>query len=160
MDNRKIKADGSNTLIVDGNAYLNANGEEVLSNPGYAWLEGNAGDAIGYVFLDSADVLIKKETRTGTWNDVNKLAKFTNYTERTNNFLSLAVQHGQKPTDSQYAYIVLPQASQEETASYKAADHIQIIKQEGGIHALKDLASGQIAMNFFTAGTAGRRHGR
>lgn len=155
VDNRKIKADGSNTLIVDGNAYLNANGEEVLSNPGYAWLEGNAGDAIGYVFLDSADVLIKKETRTGTWNDVNKLAKFTDYTERTNNFLSLAVQHGQKPTDSQYAYVVLPQASQEETASYKASDHIQIIKQEGGIHALKDLASGQIAMNFFTAGTAG-----
>ncbi|WP_303016090.1 polysaccharide lyase family 8 super-sandwich domain-containing protein [Holdemania massiliensis] len=155
VDNRKIKADGSNTLIVDGNAYLNANGEEVLSNPGYAWLEGNADDAIGYVFLDSADVLIKKETRTGTWNDVNKLAKFTDYTERTNNFLSLAVQHGQKPTDSQYAYIVLPQASQEETASYRADEHIAIIKQEGGIHALKDLASGQIAMNFFTAGTAG-----
>ena len=155
VDNRKIKADGSNTLIVDGNAYLNANGEEVLSNPGYAWLEGNADDAIGYVFLDSADVLIKKETRTGTWNDVNKLAKFTEYTERTNNFLSLAVQHGQKPTDSQYAYIVLPQASQEETASYRADEHIAIIKQEGGIHALKDLASGQIAMNFFTAGTAG-----
>ncbi|WP_173011396.1 polysaccharide lyase family 8 super-sandwich domain-containing protein [Holdemania massiliensis] len=155
VDNRKIKADGSNTLIVDGNAYLNANGEEVLSNPGYAWLEGNADDAIGYVFLDSADVLIKKETRTGTWNDVNKLAKFTDYTERTNNFLSLAVQHGQKPTDSQYAYIVLPQASQEETASYRADEHIAIIKQEGGVHALKDLASGQIAMNFFVAGIAG-----
>ena len=98
--------------------------------------------------------MIKKETRTGTWNDVNKLAKFTDYTERTNNFLSLAVQHGQKPTDSQYAYIVLPNASQEETAGYAADEHIQIIKQEGGVHAVKDLASGQIAMNFFTAGSA------
>ncbi|MCH1939411.1 polysaccharide lyase family 8 super-sandwich domain-containing protein [Holdemania massiliensis] len=155
VDNRKIKADGSNTLIVDGDVYLSANGEEVLTNPAYAWLQSNADDAIGYVFLNPAEVLIKKETRTGTWYDVNRLAKFTDYTERTNNFLSLAVQHGQKPTDSQYAYIVLPQVSQEETASYRADEHIAIIKQEGGVHALKDLASGQIAMNFFVAGTAG-----
>ncbi|WP_302557800.1 polysaccharide lyase family 8 super-sandwich domain-containing protein [Holdemania filiformis] len=155
VDNRKIKADGSNRLIVDGVVKLSENGEEILSHPAYAWLEGNAGDAIGYVFLDPAEIMIKKETRTGTWNDVNKLAKFTDYTERTNNFLSLAVQHGQKPTDSQYAYIVLPNASQEETAGYAADEHIQIIKQEGGVHAVKDLASGQIAMNFFTAGSAG-----
>ena len=60
VDNRKIKADGSNRLIVDGVVKLSENGEEVLSHPAYAWLEGNAGDAIGYVFLDPAEIMIKK----------------------------------------------------------------------------------------------------
>ena len=39
VDNRKIKADGSNRLIVDGVVKLSENGEEVLSHPAYAWLE-------------------------------------------------------------------------------------------------------------------------
>lgn len=48
--------------------------------------------------------------------------------KRTNNFLSLAVQHGQNQRTVSMP-VVLPQASQEETASYKAADH-QIINRK------------------------------
>ena len=71
--------------------------------------------------------------------------------ERTNNYLSIAFEHGQKPEGASYGYIILPNASSSETAAYVASEHIEIIKQSDGIHAVKDYASAQVAMNFFKA---------
>ncbi|WP_416324532.1 polysaccharide lyase family 8 super-sandwich domain-containing protein [[Eubacterium] hominis] len=151
VDNRKVQ---DNKLYVDGTEKQSTNGISSIQNPKYAYLTGNdSKSGMGYVFLEDGTVTLKRETRKQAWSDVNKLAKFTNTEERTSNYVSLAVDHGVDANKDTYKYVILPNASQEETQSYQANEHIEILYAEDGIHAIKDLDSNQTMMNFYKAGS-------
>lgn len=154
IDNRKVSQVSDSTLLVDGVEKIASTGSEEVKAPKYAYLNGKtSATGTGYVFLEDSNVLVKRETRAGAWSDVNKLAKFTNTEDRENSYVSLAVEHGKDVKNGSYQYVLLPNATQEETASYKVEDNLEIISAGNAVHAIRDKQTGQTMMNFYQAGS-------
>ncbi len=142
FDGMELKVNGSSAQ--DGSM-------QVVEND-TAYLSGKTSETgIGYVFLDDATLDVLHETRRATWNDVNKLAKFTDYTEVQNDFISMAVNHGQTPSDATYAWVTLANVSEEELAAYAKNPTIQVLSNTDSVQAVYDSESKQTAINFFAA---------
>lgn len=153
VENRKAFA--GMKLSVDGSEVVNANGTTTLTNPKSAYLTGKtANTGIGYVFLENMELDVKRETRNATWNDVNKIAKFTDYTPLSNDFISMSVNHGSTPSNDTYAWIVMPNVSRNEVDAYRANPTLVILDNNATLQAVKDQESGQSAYNFFTGGSS------
>lgn len=154
VENRKA-FDGMQ-LRVDGKQVVSTDGSSTLRNPGYAYLSGKSEQSgIGYVFLEDMQLDVKRETRDGSWNDVNKLAKFTDTTPVSNRFVSMAVDHGTTPSDETYSWVTMPNASLAEVTEFKANPTIKVLENSKLVQAVADDATKQEAYNFFAAGTSG-----
>ena len=164
VENRKI--DNDNTLLVNGKAVVDKNGKDT-AKANWAWLsENKKGSAIGYYFPEETEVSVKRETRTEKWSDVNK----NNYPEKngsagvypdnvtpaynevTNDYASIAVNHGTNPTDASYSYVLLPGKSEKEMADYAKDNNIRILSNTDALQAASDEKLGVSGYNFFTAG--------
>ncbi len=53
--------------------------------------------------------------------------KFVDDRDVTKSFITMYLDHGTNPTDADYAYIILPGKSSEETAAYSAGGDVEII---------------------------------
>ena len=97
IENKQIRDDGSNTLVVDGEEAQAELGESGAAGAEYAWIEGNNGtDSIGYYFPEGEDLEIKREARTGSFQDINGAVAdgAAGSEDVTRDYLSLAVSHG------------------------------------------------------------------
>ena len=152
VENRKINLDGSNTVTVDGgvkNLSTDPAAPTVLENPNWMHLEGNvAGADIGYYFPEDITLQSIKDTRTGNWADIG-----TTSGTATNTYATFYVDHGVNPEDAGYAYVLLPGRSASQTAAYAAQPDIEILQNDGSIHAARDNAQNILAANFWEAGT-------
>lgn len=152
VENRKINLDGSNTVTVDGGVKALSTdpaAPTVLENPGWMHLEGNvAGADIGYYFPEDITLQAMKDTRTGNWAD-----QGTTTGTATNTYATFYVDHGVKPQDAGYAYVLLPGRSASQTAAYAARPDIEILQNDGSIHAARDNAQNITAANFWEAGS-------
>lgn len=149
VDNRKIKPDGSNVITVDGQkADLNATAQ-ALENPSWLHIQGNvAGSEIGYYFPQDITVNALKETRTGNWAD-----QGTTSGTATDTYATFYVDHGVKPTDAGYVYVLLPGKTTAETAAYAKSPDVEILRQDGSVHAARDNKQNITAANFWKADT-------
>lgn len=152
VENRKIRLDGSNTVTVDGaaaNLSTDSAAPTVLENPSWLHLEGNVtGADIGYYFPENITLQAMKDTRTGDWS-----AQGTTSGTATNTYATFYVDHGVKPVDAGYAYVLLPGRTAAETAAYAAQPDIEILQNDGAVHAARDNSRGILAANFWQAGT-------
>lgn len=110
---------------------------------------------VGYYFPGKADIQGVRETRKGNWNLVNIYEKFMDNEERINSFVTFWFDHGQKPREEMYSYVVLPGRSAEETAVYNENPDVEILSQTESIHAVKEKNLGITGINFFEPGTYG-----
>jgi chondroitin AC lyase len=62
-------------------------------------------DSIGYVFPSPSNLFLKNESQNGRWSDVN--ATLSN-TQISKDVFSIWINHGIKPTNSTYQYIIMP----------------------------------------------------
>lgn len=149
VDNRKIKPDGSNVITVDGQkADLNASAQ-ALENPSWLHIQGNvAGSEIGYYFPQDVTVQALKETRTGNWID-----QGGDSGTATDTYATFYVDHGVKPTDAGYVYVLLPGKTTAETAAYAKSPDVEILRQDGSVHAARDNKQNITAANFWKADT-------
>ncbi|MBP5209766.1 MAG: hypothetical protein J6125_02785, partial [Clostridia bacterium] len=91
------------TLFVNGRqTSLSENVETVSAGVGYATLSGWC----GYVFPEATDVTMQR---------------------KSNGMFQMFVDHGAKPVNAAYAYVMLPGASDAETAAYAAAPDVEIV---------------------------------
>lgn len=160
VDNRKIGLDGENRLAVNGQEVeleLNtAVSGEASPNMGtkvkadYITLAGENGSKIGYYFPGSAEVNLLKEQRTGKWSD-----QGTGSGEATATFATIFFDHGTKPTNESYAYILMPGADDGDMAAYAADPTIEILQNDAGAAAVHDSVSNTTAVNFWNAGGVG-----
>ncbi|ADL05163.1 polysaccharide lyase family 8 super-sandwich domain-containing protein [Lacrimispora saccharolytica] len=152
IDNRKLQKDGSNQVLIDGVPMdiRNDGGEGPLKGTkitGTSWihLEGNTeGSDIGYYFPGKADVMALKEKRTGNWN-----AQGTTEGEETNQFATFWLEHGKKPVNGSYSYVILPGRTAEETARYGQSPDIEILECSEDAHAVRETNLGITAVNFW-----------
>lgn len=85
-------------VFIDGEPFLN--GKETLENP--TWI---LHDSVGYVFPENKKVEIKAEMQSGNMQDIYGLGKDTVYSKPV---FSLWFNHGVKPNNESYEYMVVP----------------------------------------------------
>lgn len=134
VENKKIN--GDNKLIIDGAEQSTAidNQTNSLSNVSWAWLEGNTDkDAMGYYFPEGSKLDVLRESREGSWADINGSAGM-DATKITRNYLSLAVPHGENANNKldsfkkeSYSYVLLPSMNSEEVKAYAENPDIQVL---------------------------------
>ena len=149
VENRKLNAAGSNALTVNGSAKSTSLGwTERMSGVSWAHLAGSvAGADIGWHFPFTATLDGKREARTGSQSQIDDGGS----TEAiTRNYLSLAVPHGVNPTASGYAYVLLPNVSAAQLASYAAAPAIAVLENSAEAHAAKDASLKLVGVNFWS----------
>ena len=150
IENRLITTAGTNAFTVNGTNQSTALGwSNSLAGVTWAHLVGDVpGSDIGYYFPQAAGVQGLREARTNSWFAIN-----TNYSASpiTRNYLTLWSAHGIKPTNSIYAYAVLPNKSAAEVSAYAAAPDFTVLENSPQAQAVRENKLGLLAVNFWNA---------
>lgn len=148
VENRKLNHDGDNELTVNGKKKSSKpKWSETMDHVQWAHLEGNVSDSdIGYYFPNDSKLDGLREERTGSWQEVNDGGSSDSLTR---DYLSLAFNHGEKPENSTYEYVLLPKKDASETKEYSKDPDIEVLNNTEHTHAVKEKTLGITAANFF-----------
>ncbi|WP_339252829.1 polysaccharide lyase family 8 super-sandwich domain-containing protein [Paenibacillus sp. FSL P2-0136] len=113
-------------------------------------------DSTGYVFPDKTNFQVKLETKTGKWSDV---VTGSSTEPITKPVFSMWLDHGVKPVNASYQYIVLPGKSPEEVGSYAEASPISILANTPSVQAVRHRSLGIAELLFYQTGTVTLREG-
>ncbi|TVY11193.1 polysaccharide lyase 8 family protein [Paenibacillus cremeus] len=146
---RKLNAKGDNLLTVNGVAKPIEHGwSEEMSRVQWAHLVGSVpGSDIGYYFPEGANVHALRESRTGAWKNVNNGGSTTPV---SNYFLSLALEHGVKPANATYSYVLLPNKDAAATADYASHPDMAILENSSEAQAVKNTSLNAVGVNFWS----------
>ena len=152
IENRQLNDNGDNKLIVNGEEKLNQLGNsETLNNVKWAHLEGNVQKSdIGYYFPESTSLYGLRESRTGSWSEINNGGSSESIAR---NYLSLAFNHGNKPLNAYYSYVLLPNKGVSETERYSSNADIIVLANTSAVQSVREKKLGITAANFYKAET-------
>ena len=125
VDNRLLEC--GEEIVVNGEKIPFTPGDVSRNDVKYLHFAGGA----GYLFPEAATVVIRHYEKAG---------------ERR---VAVWIDHGVNPDGGSYAYIILPGASLEETASYDLTD-IEILRNDSGVQAVYEKHSGLLGAAFRT----------
>ena len=154
VENRKLTSAGTNALTVNGGAKPAAPGwSETMANVSWAHLAGSVSGAdIGYYFPQPVTLNGLRETRTGSWHDIN-IDEIGSTSDPINrNYLALWFNHGTNPANSTYSYILLPGKSPAEVAAYDASPTVLVLQNSASVQAVRQVPLGLTAANFWNDG--------
>jgi hyaluronate lyase len=148
VENRKIRLDGSNKVIINGESQLNELGsEKEIQDVEWAYLEGNEeGADIGYYFPEKADLHVKKELREGKWSDINYGGP-EEVMKRS--YATMWFDHGKNPNAATYAYTILPNRSADGIEQYAENPDIQILRNDKAVQAVHETTQNILGANFW-----------
>jgi len=106
-------------------------------------------DGIGYVFLEPTTATVAAQTQKGDWHRVHS-RESARAVERE--VFSLWIDHGSKPHNARYAYLVLPGVHHSAMPSLCNALPIKILQQTPGTAAIANPSEKLIQAVFFEAG--------
>lgn len=108
------------------------------------WLHN---DDIAYIFPKETDVVINnyKQDMPSLWSEKD--------IEATPETFSAWVDHGVKPTEGSYEYIVVPNIDKNDVDAYMDTNEIEILSNTSSIHAVKHHGLKITQINFFEPGT-------
>ena len=153
-ENRRLGAPITQTVSVNGTAITPIPGWSTnlsATSPSWCALSG----AGGYYFpAGSSGLKAAIVSDSGSWSQIDATGSGTVYTD---NYLRLWFNHGSKPTNATYSYVILPGMTAAALSAYAAAPDIAILANTPTIQAVKKTALGVVAANFWaaTGGTAG-----
>lgn len=142
---KKVK--GDEQLVVNGVTKSTGLGwTEAMSNVSYAYLEGTG----GYYFPQPTALKGKRDVSQGSWSQLNKGGPTTVLSK---NYLTLWLDHGTNPFYQDYAYVLLPNKTAEETASYSNNPNIEILVNNTNVQAVREKTQGVLGANFWSPST-------
>lgn len=152
VENRNLGANGTHALTVDGVVRPATPGwSATLAGTRWAHLAGHG----GYVFpgRGGATVRALRETRTGSWRDINTTGDPAPLTRR---YLTLWFDHGVDPAGASGAHVLMPGASAAATAA-RAADTgwLTVLANDNDRQGVAVPSLGVTAVTFWFAGTVG-----
>ena len=136
VENRRLRADGTNVLTVDG-VMLPTTRPWTSAYQGVHWmhLAGSVpGSDIGYVFPLASDLTLIRAARTDSWSAVHVNSSTAPVTE---SYFTAVTSHGINPTDANYAYILLPNRTTAEIASYAVNPAVTILANGTNVSAAR-----------------------
>ena len=152
VENRRLGTSPTNNFIVNGVTNPPVMGwSSNLTSASWCALDGVA----GYYFPGGAtNLLATFVTNTGAWIQINNgtyVGATTNL--YTDSYLTLWFNHGVKPTNATYAYVILPNYTASNMAAYAASPDMVVLTNTATIQAASKPALGVVAANFWTDGT-------
>jgi len=81
-------------------------------------------DGVGYVFPAKTDISLKNQYQTGSWSSINELQSKQPITD---NVFTLWLDHGVRPVDASYEYIVVPDTDEAGVEAYSRESPIKIL---------------------------------
>jgi len=152
VEDRRLGATPTNNFTANGVQFSPANGlNSNLTTTAWCALDGVG----GYYFPGGATNLQASfVTNTGSWYQINN----GTYTATTTNvltdcYLKLLFNHGVKPTNATYAYVLLPNLTVTGISNYAASPDIVVLTNNTLVQAVSKPSLGVVAANFWTNGT-------
>ncbi len=148
FENRLINKDNYKIYINGSDLSNSIDNESKIDNAKWVYLQGkDVNSSIGYYFPKESSINIKRDTRTGSWKEINNGQSNASI---TNTFFTMWKNHGTKPTKDTYEYVLLPNLSKEDTAKYAESSQIEVVKNSEDVQAVKENNKGGIfAANFW-----------
>jgi chondroitin AC lyase len=130
-------------LLKDDVTVKMGNNREVLAQGGHqlSKVDWILHDHIGYVFLNPTDVRLGNQVQKGNWRMINHQAWATEEPVEKEVF-SLWMDHGVKPENASYQYIVVPYIKKEEMDSYHQNIAVNIVANSSELQAVEHTALG------------------
>ncbi|MCA1060839.1 polysaccharide lyase 8 family protein [Rossellomorea aquimaris] len=151
IENRLLNNEGSNLVLVNGKTQGGAQKEVELSPNSWVHLEGNKkGTDIGYYFPTETTINLEKETRSGTYKDIN--GYFQSDAVYNKSYFKMLINHGQDVSNQTYQYVLLPGKTEEETKEFAKKSHIKIIENSDKVQAVEDTQNAVMVMNVWKEG--------
>lgn len=116
---------------------------KAFTNPSWAWH-----DSIGYFFPAGAGVTASTQSQKGSWSIINASRSSE---EINGNVFKLWMNHGLKPSNAGYAYIVVPDISLTEMTAFDK-DAVKIFANTSAVQAVRQNALNMIQIVFHEAG--------
>lgn len=105
-------------------------------------------DKVAYFFPDKPALNLSNETKTGSWNDINTNGS----TDFINGDLfTLWFNHGVRPTNAGYAYIIVPNVHDVSGAQAYKQSNIEILANTDSVQVVYHKALNQYGLAFFRA---------
>lgn len=148
VEDRRLGIPFTNYFWVSGNRFAPKLGwttNQMSAN--WCALDGVAGYYFpgGATNLEAAFV-----NNTGSWSQINSGDSSTALTDA---YLTLFFNHGLKPVNSAYAYVILPGMNSTTVSNYALAPDIIVLTNTANVAAVKKPSLGVVAANFWTNGT-------
>ena len=134
------------TVSIDGSEKILDKGERALKDVNWVFQDG-----IGYVFPKRTTVNLMNGEATGSWWDINKQTASPKNEVKLDVF-KLWIDHGIRPSEATYEYIVVPSTSIDKLKQNKSKEHIKIISNTAEIQAVQHSGLEMIQAVFYKAG--------
>ena len=134
------------TISSDNKKAVINNGEKEFANVDWVFQDG-----IGYVFPQPTTVKIKNNEATGSWWLINKQSDSPK-DEVKLDVLKLWIDHGKRPSEETYEYIVVPATSIEELEQNTSKNNVTVISNTPEVQAVKHSGLRMCQAVFYKAG--------
>ena len=108
-------------------------------------------DSIAYLFPSPTNLMLRNATENGSWRQINHQAWATEEEVKKDVF-TLWFDHGTKPQNASYEYIVLPDVGAAEVESYKKNPEITVLANTSSVQAVKHNRLNRTQIVFYKAG--------
>lgn len=109
-------------------------------------------DNIGYIFPQGGNVFTLTDKQKGTWYEINNSINNKNIIEK--DIFTIGFDHGMKPKEASYAYIVVPgMNSSKEIKKYINKGNIEIMENSPEVQAVRHSKLDIMGIVFYKAGT-------
>ncbi|MCK5851727.1 hypothetical protein KAH27_01750 [bacterium] len=114
-----------------------------------AWFHCNNKGYIIFPDTNGVNIKLWAENRLGDWHDLDD--RYSSGNNQTVNIFQLSINHLTEPTDSKYAYLVLPDITKEEMSSYWSNIPVKILENSESIQAVQYSNSNITEIVFYQA---------
>ncbi len=134
------------TLFGNGKKSIIEKGENEFENLDWVFQDG-----VGYVFPDPTTVNIKNNEATGSWWRINKQSDSPKNEVKLDVF-KLWIDHGKRPSDETYQYIVVPATSIEKLERNSSKNNVTVLSNTPELQAVKHAGLEMCQAIFYKAG--------
>ena len=143
-----------NQNLLKGKVTVNSVAGQKIQNSGEHELDGVNwihSDGVAYLFMEPQKVFLSNGQATGSWWDISKQSS-TPKGEVTLDVFKLWLDHGSRPMDKKYCYVVLPHVDVEEAKGYDIHGTLTVLSNTEHIQAVQHQKSGITMAIFYQAG--------
>lgn len=108
-------------------------------------------DSVAYLFSKATNLAVSNKTATGNWRSINHQAWATEDAEKAEVFTAW-LDHGPRPENSSYQYIVVPGIDKSGVQHYAANPVISVLANTAYIQAVQHKGLNQTGIVFYKAG--------
>ena len=137
---------GDVSVSVDGQITQLEQGEHKLQN--VQWINH---DGVAYILPTKTSLSISNQTQLGSWYSINRQSDSPK--ERVNGeVFSAWIDHGTKPVNASYQYVVVPGMTNEKIETYRSDLPIQVLANTPEIQAVRNKKTGTTQMVLYQPG--------